>query len=56
MELEEIKKALKEVQDKNIEQCAKEIEIILKKYECVITTNAECIINGQPIAPVIKSL
>ena len=56
MELEDLKKALKEKQDKNLELCSKEIEQILIKYECTITTNAECIINGQKIAPIIKSL
>ena len=38
------------------EQCHSKIDIILKEFNCVISTNAVVLIDGQPIVPIIQAL
>jgi hypothetical protein len=54
--LNELEQKIIAIKKENEIECLKEIEIILYKYKCSIICNAEVLVNGNIVKPVIKSL
>lgn len=53
--VKELQEKLDAIKKSNEEKCAEKINEVLKEFDCIITTNAICVVNGVQIMPQIVS-